>query len=260
MSIGDATITLRSEEEAPVATLYSTFFCPFAQRAWIALECKAVRYKWVSCKLYDGTPSTKRALSLQAKRDATPGFVECSPRGLVPGLRHGDVAVFESLPVIEYIEEAFPGPALMPSDPAERARIRIGAQLFNEIVVKRWYALLMSPPEAWDQGKESLAAGFEEIMALFSAGSPFFSKFGFSLFECACLPWLQRTYSVMSHYRQFHLPKDRFQRLHEWYEACLKVEGFANTIVEEAKLIDSYAGYACYTADNNASQLYGQKK
>lgn len=256
MARGDEVIAHRSEEQSPEAILYSTFFCPFAQRAWIAVESKGVRYQWVSCKLYGGTPSSKRALSLAEKRDATPGFVECSPRGLVPGLRHGDTAVCESIPVIEYVEEAFPGPALMPKDPAERAKIRIGLQLFNDIVVRRWYGLLMSPPVAWEAGRESLSSGFEEIMALFSAEGPFFSRCGFSLFECACLPLMQRTYSVLKHYRQFSLPQDRFRRLHDWYEACLRVPGFANTVVDEQRLVDSYGGYANNSANNNAYELY----
>ena len=64
----------------------------------------------------------------------------------------------------------------------------------------------------------------------------------------------------MSHYRQFHLSEDKFRRLHDWYDACLRVPGFANTLVDEPTLVESYVGYANNTADSNASQVYRQQK
>ena len=42
------------EEERDECVFYATFFCPYAQRVWIALEAKrkAVRYTWVEVNLY----------------------------------------------------------------------------------------------------------------------------------------------------------------------------------------------------------------
>lgn len=251
MSTGEATITQRSTAVSPEAILYSAYFCPFGQRAWIALEGKGVNYQWKECTIYNGKISPSTAMALDDKRKLNPGFIECSPRGLVPGLEHGEVKVYESGPVIEYIEEAFDqNHPLMPSDPAERAKIRIAISLYNELVVRRWYGLLMAPPEDWEKSKESLAAGFEEIMGMFTSEGPFFSKFGFSLFECASLPWLQRTYSVLKEHRNFSLPADKFKRLHDWYQACLQVPAFANTLVRDATLIEAYAAYGSTSPAN----------
>lgn len=55
--------------------------------------------------LYEVSPSSKRSLSLQEKQEKTPGFIECSPRGLVPAIKYNDDNVYESLPGLEYVEE-----------------------------------------------------------------------------------------------------------------------------------------------------------
>ena len=53
-----------------------------------------------------------------------PKFKEISPTGRVPVLHHGDVRVWESLAIIEYVAELFPQAGLWPEDPAERAVAR----------------------------------------------------------------------------------------------------------------------------------------
>jgi glutathione S-transferase len=53
-----------------------------------------------------------------------PGFKPVSPTGLVPVLHHGDVRVWESLAIIEYVAELFPQAGLWPSDRAQRAQAR----------------------------------------------------------------------------------------------------------------------------------------
>ena len=45
----------------PALTYYSAWFCPFAQRAWIALEEKAVAYEYIETTLYEGDASSKIA-------------------------------------------------------------------------------------------------------------------------------------------------------------------------------------------------------
>ncbi|MGA1676879.1 MAG: glutathione S-transferase family protein [Pseudomonadales bacterium] len=52
-------------------------------------------------------------------------FARVSPRGEVPALVDGDTAVFDSTIILEYIEDRWPAPALLPASPAERARVRM---------------------------------------------------------------------------------------------------------------------------------------
>jgi len=52
-------------------------------------------------------------------------FARVSPRGEVPALVDGEVAVFDSTVILEYIEDRWPEPPLLPAAPAERARVRM---------------------------------------------------------------------------------------------------------------------------------------
>jgi glutathione S-transferase len=57
---------------------------------------------------------------------ATSGdFARVSPRGEVPALVDDAVAIFDSTVILEYIEDRWPRPALLPVSPAERARVRM---------------------------------------------------------------------------------------------------------------------------------------
>jgi glutathione S-transferase len=52
-------------------------------------------------------------------------FAAANPRTEVPVLRDGDVTIFESTVILEYIEERWPEPPLLPREPAARAFARI---------------------------------------------------------------------------------------------------------------------------------------
>ncbi|MEA5122795.1 maleylacetoacetate isomerase [Xanthomonas floridensis] len=59
-----------------------------------------------------------------------PAYAQLNPQELVPTLRHGSVVIAQSLAILEYLEEAFADTAaLLPSAPADRARVRALAQL-----------------------------------------------------------------------------------------------------------------------------------
>jgi glutathione S-transferase len=79
-------------------------------RAWLALREK-------------GVPFEERVVDLLDPQRGT-ALRDVSPNGNVPVLHDGDLVVYDSLAIMEYAEEAFPGPRLFPADPRERARAR----------------------------------------------------------------------------------------------------------------------------------------
>lgn len=91
-----------------VIEIHGRLACPFAWRARLAAAEKGVAFDWVP---FDAEPPDARAERNPARRS--------------PLLIHGDVQLTESAVIAQYIDEAFPGPALMPAQPAPRARARI---------------------------------------------------------------------------------------------------------------------------------------
>ncbi|MBX9886100.1 MAG: maleylacetoacetate isomerase [Novosphingobium sp.] len=61
-------------------------------------------------------------LRLNAQR--APDYVARNPQGLVPALEVDGAVLTQSLAIIEYLEERFPAPRVLPADPLERARVR----------------------------------------------------------------------------------------------------------------------------------------
>jgi glutathione S-transferase len=65
---------------------------------------------------------------------ATPHSAEVSARhpwGKIPVLKLGDVTIFETSAILRYVDEVYPGPALMPSDPMQRAKAEQWISAFN---------------------------------------------------------------------------------------------------------------------------------
>lgn len=97
--------------------LYSYFRSSAAYRVRIALNLKGLPYETVPVHLLkDGG------------QQLAPAYRKLNPSALVPTLVDGDLALGQSLAIIEYLEETHPQPPLLPSDPAGRARVRAIAQ------------------------------------------------------------------------------------------------------------------------------------
>ncbi len=86
---------------------------PYAQKVKIAL-----REKGVACEM-------RLPMGLGAGTGYADEFKRASPRAEVPALVDGDARIFDSTIILEYIDEKWPAPALLPSDPAARARARM---------------------------------------------------------------------------------------------------------------------------------------
>jgi maleylpyruvate isomerase len=94
-------------------TLYSYWRSSAAYRVRIALNLKGIRYETQAIHLVrDGGEQTK------------PAYLEINPQGLVPAFAADDLVISQSLAIVEYLEEKWPEPALLPRDLAGRARVR----------------------------------------------------------------------------------------------------------------------------------------
>jgi GSH-dependent disulfide-bond oxidoreductase len=53
-----------------------------------------------------------------------PDYLAINPQGTIPAMTHGDLVLTESTAIMEYVDEAFDGPALMPAYAQDRWRVR----------------------------------------------------------------------------------------------------------------------------------------
>jgi len=82
-------------------TLYTNKMCPFAQKAWIALEEK---------KATHGLEFKLEEIGLYGSGGKPDWFLKLNPKGEVPVLKHGDKVVVESDEIIKYIDAAAENP------------------------------------------------------------------------------------------------------------------------------------------------------
>ncbi len=95
--------------------LYGYFRSSAAYRVRIALNLKGVTVEHIP-------------VGLRQQEQAGAAFLQVNPQGLVPVLVDGEHRLSQSLAIIEYLEERFPSPPLLPSESADRARVRAVAQ------------------------------------------------------------------------------------------------------------------------------------
>ncbi|XP_062352361.1 glutathione S-transferase omega-1 isoform X2 [Cinclus cinclus] len=125
---GDQSRSLGKGSAAPgpvpagLLRLYSMRFCPYAQRTRLVLRAKGISHEVIN-------------INLKNKPD---WYFEKHPSGLVPVLETSKgQLIWESPITCEYLDEAFPGKKLMPSDPYERACQRMLLEDFSKVLSKR---------------------------------------------------------------------------------------------------------------------------
>jgi glutathione S-transferase len=146
-----------------VITLYDSARCPFCARVRIALAEKGVAYEPVAIDL--------------SNRPAW--LYEKNPAGKVPVLEEDTFVLPESAVIMEYLEERYPEPALLPADPAQRALERLRVFRFDEELGDDYYA--------FRRGEENALA---ERLQAFDPGA-----YGFA--AIAYLPWLIRVRDML---------------------------------------------------------------
>lgn len=82
-------------------------------RVRIALNLKGLPYEYEAVHLRRG-----------GGEQFTPAFQAVNPNSLVPVLETGQSLLYQSLAMLEYLDEVHPSPSLLPGDPLARAKVR----------------------------------------------------------------------------------------------------------------------------------------
>ena len=200
--------------------LYSYWRSSAAYRVRIGLNLKGLRYETVPVHLVrDGGEQHH------------PDFAETNPQRLVPVLEHGVRKYRQSLAILEYLDETWPEPALLPALSRDRARVRSIAQLIacdvhplNNLRVLQYLEGEWGVPQAErdEWVKHWIVQGFSALEATLDdhpATGEFCEGDTPSLADCCLVP---QAYNA----RRFGVDMQRFPTISRIERACLALPAF----------------------------------
>ncbi|KIM40343.1 hypothetical protein M413DRAFT_414003 [Hebeloma cylindrosporum] len=172
----EAAKTVERHQEPQDLVFYAGWFCPFVQRAWISLEEKRIPYQYKEVNPYKKEPH----------------FLAMNPKGLVPAVEYQGKALYESLILCEFFEDAYPShkPNLLPSEPADRALTRMWLDHISKTFIPAFHRLLQAQDvEKQNEALQDLAENIK---------GPFFNG-EFGLVDVAIAPWIVRDFILQEH-------------------------------------------------------------
>ncbi len=164
--------------------LYWHPFSLFPRRVRVALREKGIAHEEVLVDLPGG-----------ALRE--PEFRRLNPFGQVPVLEDDGVVIYESLAILEYLEDRHPAPPLLPNDPARRAEVRqlmLAAGDYLAPPFKRWLTRLFLPEASWNRADQDAAAaeigGHLDVLEEVLTGGEYLTGGRFTLADVAYVPMI----------------------------------------------------------------------
>ena len=170
-------------------TLYDAARCPYCARARIVLAEKGVEFETVEIDLSD-----------------RPAWLyEKNPAGRVPVIEEdGGRPLPESAVIMEFLEERYPEPPLLPPDPADRAAVRL-LVFRDDDLTRPYYALRREE----DGARQELDAALGRFDALLGE-QPYLSGAEYGLADIALVPWVLRARDMLG------VELDAFPALADW--------------------------------------------
>ena len=169
-------------------TLYDAARCPYCARARIALAEKGLEHEVLEIDLSD-----------------RPQWIyEKNPTGRVPVIEEDAWILPESSVILEYLEERYPEPALLPPDPADRALARVWIFRHDDFT-KPYYALR--------RGEDGAAERFDEQLAKLDEAltrQPWLTGAEYGLADIAYVPWVLRARDMLG------VSLEAFPAVREW--------------------------------------------
>ena len=169
--------------------LYNAPRCPYVARVRIVLAEKGIEYEVIDVDL-----------------DDRPAWLyEKNPAGRVPVVEEDDGrSLPESAVIMEFLEERYPEPPLLPPDPADRAAVRL--LIFRD-------GDLTAPYYALRRGDEGAAEKLDAVLGRFDGllgEQPYLGGAEYGLADIALVPWFLRARDMLG------VELDGFPALSDW--------------------------------------------
>ena len=174
-------------------TLYDAARCPYCARARIMLAEKQIEFETTEIDLTD-----------------RPAWIyEKNSTGRVPVLEEEAWVLPESSVILEYLDERYPEPPLLPADPGDRALARVLIFRHDDFT-KPYYALRREEDGAADAFDRELAK-----LEVLLEQQQWLTGTAFGLADIAYVPWVLRARDMLG------VDLDRFSALVDWLERML---------------------------------------
>ncbi len=200
--------------------LYSYWRSSAAYRVRIALNLKRLHYDIVPVHLLDG-----------GGQQRTPEYRAIHPQALVPSLMHGHRIFRQSMAIIEYLDETWPDPPLLPATARDRARARALAQtiacdihpLNNLRVLQHFEGVWSVPtPEREEWVRHWIREGFvavEQMLAENLSTGTFCDGEQPGLADCCLIPQVFNA-------SRFSIEMEPYPTIRRIYEECMRHPAF----------------------------------
>jgi glutathione S-transferase len=222
---------------------YSAWYCPFAQRSWMALVYKDIDFDLIEVDPYDLTDSW---LEISRGAALVPVVVQANGDG-------SDTTIVESNRILEYLEDYYPEKAPIFSDsPNRRAEQKYWMDHVSNKITPYFYRFLKMPEagKQQDEARDKMLEGLMAISQAMSREGPYFSGERLSAVDIALFPFAYRIDALLGHYRNYALPREgvNWERYHRWYDAMLGVPAFKATATDHSdyknRLVAHYLPYS----------------
>ncbi|MDH5591251.1 MAG: glutathione S-transferase N-terminal domain-containing protein [Gammaproteobacteria bacterium] len=166
---------MTSNNRRAVMTVYSDPSCPFSHRTRIVMHEKNIE------------ANIEDVVDGQWPEDVA----AANPYGKNPTLIDRDLVLFDSNIIIDYFDERFLQPALMPVGPVARAKTRLMLHRIDKDWYSLWDALTGTEKGKASKARKIIQEDLTVLSPLF-AESAFFMSDEFSLLDCSLAPLLWR--------------------------------------------------------------------
>jgi glutathione S-transferase len=221
---------------------YNAWYCPFAQRAWMALVYKDIDFDYIEVDPYDFTDSW---LEISRGFALVPVVIQSSDAG-------EDITIVESIRILEYLEDYYPEKAALFADNANaRSQQKYWMDHIGNKITPCFYRYLKreGSEQAQQNSLDELLEGLSVLVQAMDSEGPYFSGDRLDVVDIALMPFSLRIDLLLGRYRNFELPRcgDGWQRYHHWYEAMLAQPAFRSTALDlgnyESRLLEHYLPY-----------------
>lgn len=197
--------------------LFGSWLSPYAARVLIA-----ARYKRIDLDVV--APAGLRG----------PELLAISPIGRIPVLEDRPVVLPESQVIVEYLEERFPQPTLLPGDAAHRANQRLLVRLMDTYSAPSFGPFIAGGQPAIDEAiaRIDTALGYVDHFRL---DGGFASGDTFSVADCAMIPFFHIFEVLQDGFGTFDLVR-KHPRLEDWWSGIRTSEigSFARGNIDQA--------------------------